>query len=312
MTIVQASSDAMRTTSTGVREAQMAARLRLSAAPSAIKSVTNITTSRLDQPDETIEIGFQQRPQPQHNLLLSTLSDETRQRVFPDLELVYFESGKMLFETNDAWRYVYFPTDSIVSLLAIMENGASAEISLIGSEGVIGISSVMGGDQTPRKAVVLQAGYAYRLPAEHLREECNRRSQTLELMLRYTQALLVQMAQAAACNRHHSINQQLCRWLLLALDRLPTNRMTMTQEQIASLLGVRREGITSAAGKLQKMGVIKYFRGQIVVLDRSKLEEMSCECYSIVKRETDRLLPKLLPPARTIRVVQRTASNGNK
>lgn len=245
-------------------------------------------------------------PKPQHNHLLAALSADAQSRIFPHLELVPLELGKVLYEAGDALRHVYFPINSIVSLLSVMESGASAEISVVGSEGIIGISSFMGSESTSGQAVVFSAGHAYRLHVQRLRDECNRHGEMLQLMLRYTQALLTQMAQTAACNRHHSIHQQLCRWLLLALDRLPTNQMTMTQEQIANMLGVRREGVTNAAGKLQKLGVIEYCRGHITVLDRAKLEELSCECYAMVKKETDRLLPFPAPRPKSIEWVRRT------
>jgi CRP-like cAMP-binding protein len=197
----------------------------------------------------------------------------------------------VLYESGDTLRHVYFPTDSIVSLLYVMASGASAEISVVGNEGLIGIALFMGGESTPSRAIVQSAGYSYRLLGQRLKDEFNRHSELQILLLRYTQALITQMSQTAVCNRHHSIDQQLCRWLLLSLDRLPTNRLTMTQELIANMLGVRREGVTDAASKLQHLGVIEYSRGQITVLDRPKLESLSCECYAVVKRETDRLLP---------------------
>ncbi len=193
-------------------------------------------------------------------------------------------------------RHVYFPTDCIVSLMYTMENGASGEISVVGNEGLIGISLFMGGESTLSRAVVQSAGYAYRLPAQRLKDEFNRHSEMLLLMLRYTQTLITQMTQTAVCNRHHSVEQQLCRWLLFSLDRLQGNHLVMTQELIANMLGVRREGVTDAAGKLQKLEVIEYKRGKITVLDRTKLEQMSCECYAVVKKETDRLLPYISPP----------------
>jgi len=231
--------------------------------------------------------------QPEQNHLLNALSDEVRLRVFSDLEWVTLELGKVLYESGDTMRHVYFPIDSIISLLYVMEDGASAKISVVGNEGLVGVALFMGGESTPSRGVVQSAGGAYRLLGRKLKEEFNRHGELLGLMLRYTQALITQMAQTAVCNRHHSIDQQLCRWLLLSLDRLPDNRLTMTQELIANMLGVRREGVTDAAGKLQKLGVIEYSRGHINVLDRSKLEQLCCECYSVVKRETDRLLPFL-------------------
>jgi CRP-like cAMP-binding protein len=191
---------------------------------------------------------------------------------------------------------VYFPTDSIVALLYVMENGSSAEIALVGNEGLIGIALFMGGESTPSRAIAQSTGYAYRLKGQRLKDEFARHGDMLLLMLRYTQSLIMHMAQTAICMRHHSIDQQLCRWLLLSLDRLDSNRLVMTQELIANMLGVRREGITDAAGKLQTAGVIEYSRGQITVLDRPQLEQLSCECYVVVKRETDRLLPYIPKP----------------
>lgn len=228
---------------------------------------------------------------PNENYLLAALPVEVKERLFPYLEEVRMPLGKVLYESGDTLRHVFFPTDSIVSLLYVMESGASAEISVVGNEGLIGVSVFMGGESTPSRAIVQSAGTAYRLCVQRLKDEFNRHGEMLQLMLRYTQALITQMAQTAVCNRHHTIDQQLCRWLLLSLDRLPSNQLTMTQELIANMLGVRREGVTEAAGKLQKLGVIEYKRGKITVLDRPKLELLSCECYAVVKRETDRLLP---------------------
>lgn len=199
--------------------------------------------------------------------------------------------GKVLYESGDSLRSVYFPTDSIISLFYVMENGSSAEIAGVGNEGMLGISLFMGGESTPNRAMVQCAGHAYRLLGQRLKDEFGRHGEMLVLMLRYTQSLITQMSQTAVCNRHHSVDQQLCRWLLLTLDRLPGNRLTMTQELIANILGVRREGITDAAGKLQRLGVIEYSRGQITVLNRPKLEKLSCECYAVVRKETRRLLP---------------------
>jgi len=235
---------------------------------------------------------------PLQNHLLEALSREAQERLFSHLEWVSLPLGKVLYESGDTLRYVYFPTVSIVSLLYVMENGASAEISVVGNEGVIGIALFMGGESTPSRAVVQSAGSAYRLKGQRIKDEFNRHGELLQLMLRYTQSLITQMAQTAVCNRHHTIDQQLCRWLLLSLDRLPGNKLTMTQELIANMLGVRREGVTEAAGKLQKLGVIDYHRGHITVLDRPRLEQLSCECYAVVKTETDRLLPHL--PASSI------------
>jgi CRP-like cAMP-binding protein len=234
---------------------------------------------------------------PRQNHLLAALSPEVQDRLFPHIEPVALPLGKVLYESGDALRHVYFPTDSIVSLLYVMENGASAEISVVGNEGLIGVALFMGGESTPSRAIVQSAGSAYRLLGQRLKDEFNRHGELLQLMLRYTQSLITQMAQTAVCNRHHSIDQQLCRWLLLSLDRLPSNRLVMTQELIANMLGVRREGVTTAAGKLERAGVIKYTRGHITVLDRPKLEHLCCECYAVVKKETDRLLPYLVPRA---------------
>lgn len=227
---------------------------------------------------------------PQQNHLLAALPGDVQQRLFSHLEHVHLPLGQVLYESGESVRHVYFPTDSIISLLNVMESGASAEISVVGNEGLVGISLFMGGESTPSRAVVQSGGYAYRLQGQRLKDEFNRHGEMLVLMLRYTQALITQMSQTAVCNRHHSIDQQLCRWLLLSLDRLPGNQLTMTQELIANMLGVRREGVTEAAGKLQRQGVIEYSRGHITVLNRKRLEQMSCECYAVVKKETDRLL----------------------
>ncbi len=186
---------------------------------------------------------------------------------------------------------MYFPCNCIISLLYVMEDGASAEISVVGNEGLVGIALFMGGESTPSRAIVQSGGYAFRLRGQLLKTEFARHGELLHLMLRFTQALITQMAQTAVCNRHHTVDQQLCRWLLLSLDRLSDNHLTMTQELIANMLGVRREGVTEAAGKLQAQGVINYSRGKITVLDRPKLEKLACECYAVVKKESDRLLP---------------------
>lgn len=225
------------------------------------------------------------------NHLLAVLPDDVKQSFFPQLELVELPLGKVIYESGDSLKYVYFPTDSIVSLLNVMANGASAEISVVGNDGVVGVAVFMGGISTPSRAVVQSAGHAYRLAAKQLTTEFNRHGALMVLLLKYTQALITQMAQTAVCNRHHSIEQQLCRWLLLSLDRLSNNELHMTQELIANMLGVRREGVTAAAGTLQKLNIIEYSRGLITVLDRPRLEQMSCECYAVVKAETDRLLP---------------------
>ncbi|GAA0546361.1 Crp/Fnr family transcriptional regulator [Rheinheimera aquimaris] len=228
---------------------------------------------------------------PTQNQLLNALSAEVQQRLFPHLERVEMPLGKVLYESGDVMRYVYFPTDCIVSLLYVMENGSSAEISVVGFDGLIGVALFMGGESTTSRAIVQSAGFAYRLLGQRLKDEFNRHGELLHLMLRYSQALITQMAQTAVCNRHHSIEQQLSRWLLLSLDRLKDNHLVMTQELIANMLGVRREGVTEAAGRLHKQGVIDYSRGHILVTNRAKLEQLSCECYAVVKAETDRLLP---------------------
>jgi CRP-like cAMP-binding protein len=227
----------------------------------------------------------------QQNSLLAALPEAVRERLAPDLKLVNMPLGKVLYESGDKLRHVYFPTESIVSLLYVMENGASAEISVVGNDGIVGVALFMGGQSTPSRAIVQSAGHAFRMPGQALMAEFDRHAEFQTLMLRYTQALITQMAQTAVCNRHHTIDQQLCRWLLLSLDRLPDNRLVMTQELIANMLGVRREGVTEAAGKLQAQGIIEYQRGHITVLDRPALEGLCCECYAVVKKETDRLLP---------------------
>jgi CRP-like cAMP-binding protein len=229
---------------------------------------------------------------PERNHLLAALPSAEHERIFPHLQFVELPLGTVLYESGDALRHVYFPTDAIVSLLYVMEDGASAEISVVGNEGLVGVSLFMGGETTPSRAIVQSAGGAYRLLGQRLKEEFARHGILQILLLRYTWALLTQMAQTAVCNRHHSVDQQLCRWLLLSLDRLDGNELRMTQELIANMLGVRREGVTDAAGKLQKLGVIRYSRGRIAVLDRPALERLCCECYAVVKRETDRLLPR--------------------
>jgi CRP-like cAMP-binding protein len=235
-------------------------------------------------------------PSPEQNHILSALPPEGKSRLFPHLRETAMPLGKVLYESGDSLGYMYFPTDSIVSLLYVLENGASAEISVVGNDGAIGIALFMGGETTTNRAVVQSAGCAYRLAVSDLKPEFARHGALMYLLLRYTQSLITQMAQTAVCNRHHSVDQQLCRWLLLSIDRLPTNTLIMTQELIAAMLGVRREGVTEAAGKLQKNGIIKYQRGKITVLDRPGLESCSCECYRVVKKETDRLMtaPTLL------------------
>jgi CRP-like cAMP-binding protein len=229
---------------------------------------------------------------PKQNHLLAALGATDYERLLPDLELVPLPLGWAVYEAGGHLGYLYFPTTSIVSLLYVMEDGASAEIAVTGHDGLVGIALFMGGESTPSRAVVQSAGYGYRLKASILKREFALGGQLQHLALRYTQALITQMAQTAVCNRHHSVEQQLCRWLLLSLDRLPTNELVMTQELIANMLGVRREGVTEAAGKLQAAGLINYSRGHITVLDRVKLEKRVCECYAVVKREMDRLLPE--------------------
>jgi CRP-like cAMP-binding protein len=226
-----------------------------------------------------------------NNHLLAALSPAVQERLFPHLELVQMSLGKVLYESGDALRHMYFPTDCIISLLYVLQDGASAEISVVGKEGLIGIALFMGGETMTNRAIVQSGGHAYRLPGQRLKDEFHRDGDLQPILLRYTQSLITQMAQTAVCNRHHSVDQQLCRWLLLSLDRLSSNQLTMTQELIANMLGVRREGVTEAAGKLQKLGVISYHRGRITVLDRPKLESLCCECYAVVKKETDRLSP---------------------
>jgi CRP-like cAMP-binding protein len=229
-------------------------------------------------------------PLPTQNLLLRSLPLAEFERLLPHLKLVKLKLGEVLYDSGDRQRYVYFPVDSIISLLYVLKSGASAEIAIVGNDGAIGISLFMGGETTTNRAIVQSAGHVYRLPGARLKEEFDRHGEVLHVLLRYTQALITQMAQTAVCNRHHSVDQQLCRWLLLSLDRLGSNEITMTQELIANMLGVRREGVTDAAGKLQKLGVIEYKRGRITVLDRPRLEMLTCECYEVVKRETQRLM----------------------
>jgi CRP-like cAMP-binding protein len=233
-------------------------------------------------------------PDPRKNHLLAALPDAIWRRWLPYLEAVKMPLGQVLYESGSALSYVYFPTTAIVSLLYLLEGGGSAEIAGVGNEGIVGISLFMGGESTPSRAVVLSEGQGYRLRASIMKEEFNRGGPVLHLLLRYTQALITQMAQTAVCNRHHTVDQQLCRWLLLSLDRLQGSDLVMTQELIASMLGVRREGVTEAARSLRKAGLIRYSRGHISVLDRHGLERRSCECYAVVRRECDRLLPASL------------------
>jgi CRP-like cAMP-binding protein len=227
------------------------------------------------------------------NHLLAALPDPEYGRLVAELELVAMEFGDVIYESGIEQGHVYFPTDCIVSLLYVMEDGSSAEIAVVGNEGIIGIALFMGGETTPSRAIVRSAGHAYRLKGGLLKREFKRSAEFQQLMLRYTQALITQMSQTAVCNRHHSVDQQLCRWLLLSLDRLASNELTMTQELIANNLGVRREGITEAAGKLQSAGLIRYSRGRITVVNRPGLEAQCCECYRVVKKEFDRLLPDI-------------------
>ncbi|MDO9466266.1 MAG: Crp/Fnr family transcriptional regulator [Thiobacillus sp.] len=233
---------------------------------------------------------------PRQNHLLAALPDEEYERLLPNLQQVPMPLGQVLYESGEQMRHVYFPVDAIVSMLYVMEDGASAEIAIVGNEGVVGVSLFMGGETTPSRAVVQSAGHAYRLKGQLLKDIFHRAGGRRagvfhNLLLRYTQALLTQMSQTAVCNRHHSLDQQFCRWLLLSLDRLPTNELVMTQELIANMLGVRRESVTEAAGNVQRAGLIEYHRGRIIVLDRAGLEARVCECYAVVKKEFDRLLP---------------------
>lgn len=227
---------------------------------------------------------------PRQNHLLNALPLAEYERLLPNLECVDLSLSQVIYESGDTLRYAYFPTTSIVSLLYVLEDGASAEIAVVGNDGLIGIALFMGGGSMPNRAVVQSSGRAYRLKFQQVMLEFNRYGEMLHLLLRYTQALITQMAQTAVCNRHHTVDQQLCRWLLLSLDRLPSNQLRMTQELIANMLGVRREGVTEAAGRLQQAGLIQYSRGLITVLDRKGLESRVCECYQVVKTESDRLL----------------------
>ena len=231
---------------------------------------------------------------PRHNQLLAALPEDQLQRWLPQLEHVHMPLGQVLYEPGSILNHVYFPTTAIISLLYVMQNGESAEIAVVGNEGVIGVSLFMGGDSTSSRALVQSAGGGYRLTSQLMKEEFYRAGPVLHLLLRYTQALITQMVQTAACNRHHSLDQQLCRWLLLSLDRLQGTEMVMTQQLIANMLGVPREGATEGALNLQKAGLIDYTRGRIQVLDREGLEKRTCECYGVVKKEYDRLLPDKL------------------
>lgn len=228
---------------------------------------------------------------PLDNGLLASLPLHEWQRWQPFLKPIDLPLGKVLYESGAPQEHVYFPTNAIVSLLYVLENGASAEIAVVGKEGIVGISLFMGGGSTPSRAVVQSAGKGYQVSSEFMKSEFDRSMPVMHLMLRYTQALITQMAQTAVCNRHHTVDQQLCRWLLLSLDRLNGKDLVMTQELIANMLGVRRAGVTDAALKLQRAGLISYARGRISVLNRTGLEERTCECYAVVKKEYDRLLP---------------------
>ena len=227
----------------------------------------------------------------QKNNIFAALPADDLVRLSAGIEPARMPLGRVLYESGDKMRHVYFPTTSIVSLLYVMESGASAEIAIVGNEGVVGISLFMGGETTPSRALVQSAGHAFRVPSKVLQNEFRRGGPLQHVLLRYTQALITQMSQTAVCNRHHSVEQQLCRWLLMSLDRLATNELTMTQKLIANMLGVRREGVTESAGKLQRLGLIEYHRGRITVLNRSGVEKQACECYQVVKKEFKRLLP---------------------
>jgi CRP-like cAMP-binding protein len=229
---------------------------------------------------------FDARPQ---NHILKSLSAEARERIYPHLKLIPLSLGAVLCESGHRMRHIYFPADTMVSLIHVLENGACAEIAVVGNEGVVGVSLFLGGDTTTTRAIVQNTGFAYRLSGAKLKREFERHGELLRLLLRYTQSLITQMSQTAVCNRHHSVDQQLCRWLLLSVDRLDTEELVMTHELIANMLGVRREGITDAAGRLQQRGIIRYRRGRIRVLNRQALEKCCCECYQAVKNETDRL-----------------------
>lgn len=235
-------------------------------------------------------------PNPKENRLLAALSEAVRERLFPDLKLVRAQHGRALYESGDELRHVYFPTTSIISVHYVTESGKEGEISMVGCEGVVGAELCMGAESLPSRAVVICEGHAYRLPRRSMTDEFNAQGELRDLMLRYTQVLMTQTAQIAVCNRHHAIEQQICRWMLTQLDRLSGNKLVITQEMLANMLGVRLEGVTDSAGRLQHLGVIEYQRGNITVLDRPALEELSCECYAVVKEETDRMLPYDVEP----------------
>jgi len=255
-----------------------------------------------------VTLGRPSLHNPNQNHLLAALPPAELARIAPNLELVPMRLGEMLYEPDEQLTHAYFPTSAIISLHYVIESGASAEISGVGNEGVVGISLFMGGDTTPSSAVVQTAGYAYRMDRRVLKEEFDRAGPMLKLLLRYTHALITQMTQVAGCNRHHSVEQQLCRWLLATLDRIPSGQLVMTQQLVASMLGVRREGITEAAGKLQQAGYISYRRGHITVLERSGIESLVCECYAAVKDESSRLLGDVLYRHEKASVVPLSAS----
>jgi CRP-like cAMP-binding protein len=238
--------------------------------------------------------AMDKKPPKDQNLLFHSIPNDEWERLAPHLEPVSLPLGKVLYEPGVTMRHVYFPATAIVSLLYALENGSSAEIAIVGYEGCVGVSIFMGGESTSSRAVVQSAGDGYRIQSNIVMDEFNRNGPVMHLLLRYTQALITQMSQTAVCNRHHTLDQQFCRWLLLSLDRLPGNQLNMTQELIANMLGVRREGVTEAALKVQKAGLISYSRGHITILDRSGLENRTCECYQVVKTEYDRLLPEKL------------------
>jgi len=234
---------------------------------------------------------------PLENHLLAALPEQERARLFPHLERVEMPAGKVLYESGSRMSHVYFPTTAIVSMICAMEDGASAEIAVVGSEGIVGVALLMGAGSATTRAVVQSGGDGLRLKSHLMLEEFNRGGSALRLLLRYTQALMTQTSQTAACNRHHTLDQQLCRWLLLSVDRLRSNEIVVTHELIANMLGVRREGVTGAAGQLQAAGLIRYKRGRILVTDRVGLERRACECYGVIRREYLRLLPQLQTPA---------------
>jgi CRP-like cAMP-binding protein len=234
-------------------------------------------------------------PPPTHNLILAALPKDVLQKLLPELEFVEMPLGRPLYESGGRLQHVYFPVEGIVSLLYVTEAGSSAELAVVGCEGMVGVSLFMGGETTPNRAVVQSACKAYRMPAASLKTSFAEGGALQLILLKFTQALITQISQTAVCNLHHSVDQQLCRWLLLSIDRLPANTLQMTQELIANMLGVRRQGVTESAGKLEREGLITYRRGLITVLDRSALEQRACECYGVVKRETDRLLPQPAP-----------------